>query len=65
MPRMSGLDLAHEVRRLLPGIRVLYTSGYADAAMEKVRVHDPEATFIEKPFTPTELTAHVEAALGS
>jgi CheY-like chemotaxis protein len=65
MPRISGLNLASQVRRLLPGIRVLYTSGYSGAAKEKVRAHDPEATFIEKPFTPTELAAHVKAALES
>lgn len=65
MPRIGGLDLARKVRQLLPGIRVLYTSGYSGAAKEKVRVHDPEATFIEKPFTPSELSAHVKAALGS
>ena len=65
MPRIGGLDLARQIRCLLPGIRVLYTSGYSGAAKEKVRVHDPEAMFIEKPFTPSELAAHVRAALGS
>ena len=65
MPRIGGLELARQVRQLLPGIRVLYTSGYSVAAMEEVRVHDPEAMFIEKPFTPSELAAHVRAALGS
>jgi signal transduction histidine kinase/CheY-like chemotaxis protein len=65
MPRIGGLDLARQVRRLLPGIRVLYTSGYSGAAMEEVRIHDPEAMFIGKPFTPSELAEHVKAALGS
>ncbi len=63
MPRMSGWELAQEVRGLLPGIRVLFTSGYPDAATAKV--NDPDALFIQKPFTPANLTERVRAALGS
>ncbi len=37
---MNGLDLAHEARRRRPGLPVLLTSGYADAAMrEAIREH--------------------------
>ena len=65
MPRMSGANLARQIRRLLPGIQVLYTSGYSDAAMAEVLAQDPEALFIQKPFTPADLTKHVRMALGS
>jgi len=33
--RMNGLDLAREARRRRPGLLVLLTSGYADAAMRE------------------------------
>jgi CheY-like chemotaxis protein len=31
MPGMSGVDLAAEVRRRRPGLKIVLTSGYADA----------------------------------
>ena len=65
MPRMGGAELARQLRRQLPDIQVLYTSGYSDAAMAQVLAQDPEALFIQKPFTPSDLTRHVRMALGS
>jgi two-component system, cell cycle sensor histidine kinase and response regulator CckA len=65
MPRMSGAELARQLRRKLPSIQVLYTSGYSDAALAKVLARDPGAMFIQKPFTPSDLTKHVRMALGS
>ncbi len=65
MPRMSGAELASQLRRQLPGIQVVYTSGYSDAVMAQVLAQDPEAMFIQKPFTPSDLTKHVRMALGS
>jgi DNA-binding NtrC family response regulator len=30
MPGMNGIDLAHEIERLYPGLPVVLTSGYSD-----------------------------------
>jgi two-component system cell cycle sensor histidine kinase/response regulator CckA len=57
MPEMDAFELAGEVTRELPEIRVLYTSGYTDAAAE--------GPFIQKPFTPSQLIAKVGAVLAS
>jgi two-component system cell cycle sensor histidine kinase/response regulator CckA len=57
MPEMDAFELADEVVRKLPDIRVLYTSGYTDAS--------PEGPFIQKPFTPSQLIATVGALLAS
>jgi CheY-like chemotaxis protein len=57
MPEMDAFELAGEVSRELPGIRVLYTSGYTDAAAE--------GPFIQKPFTPSQLVEKVGAVLAS
>lgn len=65
MPRMSGAELASQLRRQLPGIQVVYTSGYSDAVMAQVLAQDPEAMFIQKPLTPSDLTKHARMALGS
>jgi len=62
MPGMSGPELVHVVRERFPEIRVLYMSGYADDEIEDL---DRDAAFLQKPFTPSELTAKVAAVLGS
>jgi two-component system, cell cycle sensor histidine kinase and response regulator CckA len=57
MPQMDAFELAQRVEDQLPGIRVLYTSGYADARAE--------GPFIEKPFTPAQLLEKVSAVLAT
>ena len=62
MPEISGPELARLVRQTRPEIRVLYMSGYADDEIEDL---DRNAGFLQKPFTPSELTAKVAEVLGS
>ena len=57
MPEMDAFELAERITRQLPGLRILYTSGYTDAAAE--------GPFIQKPFTPAQLIAKVGAVLDS
>src|SRR3981081_3679540 len=47
MPEMDAFELADRITREVPGVRILYTSGYTDAASE--------GPFIQKPFTPAQL----------
>ena len=56
MPEMDAFELAQRITSEVPGLRVLYTSGYTDAAAE--------GPFIQKPFTPAELVAKVGAVLA-
>lgn len=57
MPEMDAFELAARVNTEVPGIRILYTSGYTDAAAE--------GPFIQKPFTPQQLVDKVSAVLAS
>ena len=57
MPEMDAFELADRVVSKLPGVRVLYTSGYTDAGAE--------GPFIQKPFTPAELVEKVSTVLAS
>jgi PAS domain S-box-containing protein len=63
MPSMSGRQLADEVRVLLPGVAVLYMSGYPDKAFDEGHAPDAGDEFLPKPFTPGTLLAAVERAL--
>jgi CheY-like chemotaxis protein len=56
MPEMDAFELSELIVRELPGIRVLFTSGYANAA--------EEGPFIQKPFSPAELVAKVDGLLA-
>jgi CheY-like chemotaxis protein len=64
MPNVSGLELASQLARLRPGMRILYMSGYTDNAIMQRGVSDEAAEFITKPFGPERLAAKVRAALG-
>jgi len=64
MPKMGGRELALELRKLRPGLRVMFISGYAGPpAQEALQLTG--ARILWKPFTLTELAATVRAALGN
>jgi PAS domain S-box-containing protein len=65
MPHMDGPALIEKLRCLSPGVRVLYTSGYADDAVARHGDLDPEIPFIRKPFTSDTLLQTVRAALDA
>ncbi|MFQ5993688.1 MAG: PAS domain S-box protein [Acidiferrobacterales bacterium] len=61
---MKGPDLAREVRKRRPGMKVLYTSGYTDTAV--VRNGQLEfGTLLSKPFQKLELASKVREVLDS
>jgi CheY-like chemotaxis protein len=65
MPGMSGPRLAERVRALRPGTRVLFMSGYPDSVLEEEGGLGPGERLLEKPFSPTHLTAVIRELLGN
>jgi two-component system cell cycle sensor histidine kinase/response regulator CckA len=63
MPEMSGRVLAEEVRKIRPGIRVLYMSGYTKDAIARHALIDGGAHFIEKPFSEADLARKLREML--
>ena len=63
MPDTSGKELAEQMTRLMPGIRVLFMSGYTDEAIVHHGVLDSNVEFIQKPFTPLTLSRKVREVL--
>jgi CheY-like chemotaxis protein len=60
---MSGFQLAQEIRRRLPGIPIVLTSGVvspADPAREAMR----DCPILRKPFRRSEVLQAIEAALS-
>ncbi|MEO8259266.1 MAG: PAS domain S-box protein [Acidobacteriota bacterium] len=63
MPMMSGRELADQVTRHDPAIRVLYMSGYTSDAIVRHGVLAPGTDFIHKPFTPDQLLTRIREVL--
>ena len=63
MPGKSGRELADQVTELVPGIPVLFTSGYTDGEIQRRGLLGPEAAFIQKPLTPALLLRAVRERL--
>ncbi len=63
MPGMSGRDLALQLARERPAMRVLYTSGYPDTAGLTEEVEEAAVAYLSKPYTPEELARKVREVL--
>ena len=65
MPGLSGRDLVDRLKKLRPGIKVLFMSGYTDDTVVHHGVLRREAEFIQKPFGPGELAVKVREMLAT
>jgi len=63
MPGGSGRELAQGFELLLPGMHVLYISGYTDNAIVHHGVLEEGVEFLQKPFTQRSLVNKVKAVL--
>lgn len=55
---LDGIDLANEARALRPGLKVLYTSGFADLVREH-REEELHGLVLAKPYRPGELQREI------
>lgn len=58
----SGRYLHLELRKMLPELRALFTTGYPDAALTRFGIRAEDIIF--KPFTPKQLMARIESVLA-
>lgn len=61
---MNGRELAEAARAIRPGLRVLYTSGYAENAIVHHGRLDPGVRLLGKPYRRSELAVKVREALA-
>jgi two-component system, cell cycle sensor histidine kinase and response regulator CckA len=65
MPAMSGRELVEALQVERPRLRVLYMSGYTDDEVLRRGLHDPNTSFIQKPFTAENLATQVRKVLDA
>jgi hypothetical protein len=63
MPGMSGPEMVQRLTTARGNFKVLFMSGYAEAAVKQHGVLAPGAGFLEKPFTPAALAQRVRQLL--
>jgi PAS domain S-box-containing protein len=63
MPKMNGGKLAELLHSERPKMRVLFMSGYTDAAIERQGVPNDGVRLVSKPFSPASLAEKVRACL--
>jgi two-component system cell cycle sensor histidine kinase/response regulator CckA len=65
MPRVGGRELARDVVREQPEVRVLFMSGYVDSPVVDLGLLDVAEAFLAKPFTTETLLARVRKVLDA
>ncbi|CAD0329616.1 Blue-light-activated protein [Xanthomonas hortorum pv. carotae] len=60
---MNGVVLAREACRMLPKIKILLTTGYADAGIQRTDVGGAEFGVVNKPYTQKELLKRIRLLL--
>jgi len=61
---MSGVDLAHEVRRRFPDMKILFTSGFAEPSEAASGILAGGADWLGKPYSLAELDGRLRELLG-
>ncbi|HTR38577.1 MAG TPA: ATP-binding protein [Bryobacteraceae bacterium] len=65
LPGMNGRQVAERLKAQRPQLKVLYTSGYTQAAIAHRGVLEQGVAFIPKPYTPDDLAAKVREVLAA
>ena len=65
MPGMNGHELAQQLLKLRPSVKVVYMSGYTENAIGHNGMLDQGITLLQKPFTLPALKEKVRAVLDS
>jgi CheY-like chemotaxis protein len=61
--KMNGVELATEMERRRPGLRVLFTSGYSESAVVRNNRIDSDILLLSKPYRRADLARMVRLAL--
>ena len=63
MPNMNGHELARRMLKLMPSLKVVFTSGYTDDTISRHGVLNQGVSLVKKPFSAKTLTETVRAVL--
>jgi two-component system cell cycle sensor histidine kinase/response regulator CckA len=64
MPGLGGPELVRRLRAVRPDLPTLFISGYTEEGVRTQGVLQPDAAYLEKPFSPEELVRKVREVLA-
>lgn len=65
LPKLSGPEIAYQLAKARPDVKVLFTSGYTDRAIVENGILESGIPFLQKPFGPDSLARKVREVLGT
>lgn len=65
MPGMDGIELARIAGTEIPGLKVMFITGFAAIALRHRAAMGPETQILSKPFHLRDLVRHVDRMLGT
>jgi CheY-like chemotaxis protein/two-component sensor histidine kinase len=63
MPRLGGRELAEELRKIIPALRVVFVSGYVGHSLVAKNLELPNTYFLPKPFSMQSLAKTIREGL--
>lgn len=63
MPRMNGIEFIDQVRRIVPGMKAIFVSGYTDSPLAGEQTGHGDVNFLQKPYSVRELSEKVREVL--
>ena len=63
MPGMGGRELAQQLRRQRPDLKIIFMSGHTDETVFDLGLTEAGDSFLQKPFTPGGLVSKVRTML--
>jgi len=63
MPKKSGKEVSEAIRKVSPGVKILFSSGYTNDIIQVKELTGAGSDFIHKPFTPKDLLLKVREIL--
>ncbi|MGH4050311.1 MAG: response regulator transcription factor [Clostridium sp.] len=64
MPRMNGIELSFELRKLYPTCEIIFLSGYSDKKYLKSAIELKAVSYVEKPIDIKELQIAIQNAIA-
>lgn len=64
MPGMDGKELSEKIKKIIPDIEVIFTSGYADSHIESEELLQKGIHFIGKPYSISSISSKIREVLS-
>ncbi len=63
MPRMNGRELVENIRKRLPELPIIMSSGYADDIVDRAAFDELKVVFLQKPLKPLDVLTAIRIGL--